>query len=103
MDLIQLAAEIDTFINNHGGYWDPVWLLSAIVEEVGELSRAMQNFAGIRDEDASTTSPASIQNIEEECGDLLFALICLTNYFDINLESVLLNTLRKYKQREFDK
>ncbi|MHA1995632.1 MAG: MazG nucleotide pyrophosphohydrolase domain-containing protein [Candidatus Hodarchaeales archaeon] len=100
MDLTKLAAEIDSFINNHGGYWEPAWLLSAIIEEVGELSRAMQVFAGIREEGASTISPAMIQDIEEESGDLLFALLCLTNNFGINLEKALLNTLKKYKQRE---
>jgi NTP pyrophosphatase (non-canonical NTP hydrolase) len=100
MDLTKLAAEIDVFINNHGGYWEPAWLLSAITEEVGELSRAMQVFAGIREKGISSNSPALIQDIEEESGDLLFALLCLTNYFDINLEKALLNTLKKYKRRD---
>ena len=100
MELTQLAAEIDSFINNHGGYWDPAWLLSALAEELGELSRAIQSFAGIRNKGVSTVSPDMIQNIEEESGDLLFALLCLTNKFHIDLEKALLNTLKKYRQRE---
>ena len=100
MELTKLAAETDTFINNHGGYWEPAWLLSALTEELGELSRAMQIFAGIRKRKESTVSPEIIQNIEEESGDLLFALLCLTNYFHVDLEKALLNTLNKYKQRE---
>ena len=100
MELTQLAAEVDTFINNHGGYWDPAWLLSALTEELGELSRGIQIFAGIRNKGVSTDSPAMIQGIKEESGDLLFALLCLTNKFNIDLEKALLNTLKKYKQRE---
>ncbi len=100
MELTQLAAEVDTFIDKHGGYWDPAWLLSALTEELGELSRAIQIFAGIRNTGASTVSPAMIQNIEEESGDLLFALLCLTNNFNVDLENALLNTLKKYREQE---
>ncbi|MHA1976507.1 MAG: MazG nucleotide pyrophosphohydrolase domain-containing protein [Candidatus Hodarchaeales archaeon] len=103
MELTKLAAEVNTFISNHGGYWEPAWLLSALTEELGELSRAVQIFAGIRNKEVSTISPVLIQNIEEESGDLLFALLCLANYYHIDLEKALLNTLNKYKQRESDK
>ena len=38
--------------------------------------------------------------IEEECGDLFFALICLTNFLGINLETALLKSLTKYDSRK---
>ena len=48
MDLNSLTGEVDKYIQAHGGYWDPGWLLAAITEEVGELSRALQIFFDVR-------------------------------------------------------
>lgn len=102
MELAELAAEVDSFINNHGGYWKPEWLLSALTEELGELSRALQTFAGIREKNLPSDSSFIKDEIQEESGDLLFALLCLTNYFKIDVEKALLNTLKKYKARDLD-
>jgi NTP pyrophosphatase (non-canonical NTP hydrolase) len=99
MELSRLTSEVDKYIQTHGGYWDPGWLLAAITEELGELSRALQIFYEIRDLRQINQKKSKEMLIEEECGDLLFALICLTNYLDINLEKALINTLEKYESR----
>jgi NTP pyrophosphatase (non-canonical NTP hydrolase) len=100
MELTEIAAKIDSFINNHGGYWEPAWLLSALTEELGELSRAIQTSIGIRKKDLPSASSLMKYDIQEESGDLLFALICLTNYFGIDLEKAVLDTLKKYRTRD---
>ncbi len=99
MDLNSITSEVDKFIRTHGGYWDPSWLLAAIIEEVGELSRAIQIFEKIRDTDNNEKENSLKILIDEETGDLFFALICLTNFYDINLEKALQNTLKKYSSR----
>jgi NTP pyrophosphatase (non-canonical NTP hydrolase) len=99
MDLKELADEVHVFISEHGGYWDLGWMLAALTEELGELSRSIQDYAGLRGSKLRNEGSDSIQDIEEECGDLLFALLCITNSLNINLENALLKTLKKYKQK----
>ena len=99
MDLSSLTGEVDKFIQTHGGYWDPSWLLAAITEELGELSQALQIFFDIRGLQRVKQKKTRKMLIEEECGDLFFALICLTNSLDINLENALFKTLKKYESR----
>jgi NTP pyrophosphatase (non-canonical NTP hydrolase) len=98
MDLSSLAGEVDKYIQAHGGYWDPGWLLAAVTEELGELSHALQTFYNIRGLRENKKESKEML-IEEECGDIFFALICLTNYMGINLETALFNTLKKYESR----
>lgn len=100
MDLCSLSGVVDKFIQNHGGYWDIPWLLAAITEELGELSRALQTYSRIRGVDTSEKEKSVEMLIEEECGDLFFALICLTNFLGINLETALLKSLTKYDSRK---
>lgn len=99
MDFKNLSGEVDKYIQAHGGYWDPGWLLAAITEELGELSRALQTFYDVRGFNSLKQKKTRGMLIEEECGDLFFALICLTNSFGINLETALLKTLKKYESR----
>ena len=99
MELNQLASMVDDFIQSQGGYWKPAWMLAALTEELGELSRSLQVFHNVRDNSNSLRSENSLMSIEEESGDILFALLCLTNSLNVNLEKTLLNTLEKYKYR----
>jgi NTP pyrophosphatase (non-canonical NTP hydrolase) len=103
MDLNSITTEVDQFIRNQGGYWGIPWLLAAITEELGELSRALQIFTGIRPEFTSTRKNSLKKSIEEETGDLFFALICLTNSYNIDLGIAVINTLKKYKSRDIEK
>ena len=89
--------QVDQYIKSQGGYWDLPWLLAAIVEELGELSRELQSFSGLRGKKFENWNK---KTIEEETGDLLFALICLTNYLNINLENAVKMSLNKYEERE---
>ncbi|UCG03012.1 MAG: hypothetical protein JSW11_03300 [Candidatus Heimdallarchaeota archaeon] len=99
MDLKKLTDEVDKYIKAHGGYWDPGWLLAAITEELGELSHALQTYYGVRGLNSVKRKKPKEKLIKEECGDLFFALICLANSLDINLETALLKTMKKYDAR----
>ncbi len=99
MELKELANKINDFIQSQGGYWEPAWMLAALTEELGELSRSLQVFHNVRDKSDSQRGETILSKVEEECGDLFFALLCLTNSLDINLENALLNTLEKYQHR----
>lgn len=95
-----ISTHVDKFIQTQGGYWNPPWLLAALIEELGELSKVMQRKEGIRLGDNSAEKNSLKELIEEESGDILFALICLTNYYGIDLEIAIKKTLNKYESRE---
>ncbi|MCO6040290.1 MazG nucleotide pyrophosphohydrolase domain-containing protein [Thermococcus alcaliphilus] len=89
----RLQREVDRVIKSFGGYWEPFEMLGAVVEELGELSREMLKFEGIKKDEGNS-------RIEEELGDVLFALICIANYYNINLEKALDKTISKYSFRD---
>ena len=99
MSYEKLVEEIDSFIENQGGYWNSAWILAALTEELGELSRALQSYEGLREEKNLMKQNNEKTKVKEECGDLLFALICLTNSLDLDLKKAGFNTLNKYKSR----
>lgn len=99
MELRKLTNQVDRFIQEQGGYWDIPWLLAAMMEELGELSRVLQIFSGIRETKTSNQGESAKKTVEEETGDLFFSLICLTNSIGIDLEAALLRTLNKYSSR----
>ena len=99
MSFEKLVEEINSFIENQGGYWSSAWILAALAEELGELSRAIQSYEGLRENNSSTKTNNEKTKVKEECGDLLFALICLTNSLDLDLIKACFNTLNKYKAR----
>jgi NTP pyrophosphatase (non-canonical NTP hydrolase) len=100
LELNKLITDVDNFIRSQGGYWDIPWLLAAITEELGELSRAIQLYSGVRKNYPLNQQNLALSPIEEECGDLFFSLVCLVNYFGIDLEAALIKTLKKYGSRE---
>ena len=86
---------IDGWITTHGGYWSPLSMMCAIVEEVGELSREINHFQGFKPKKEQSDS-----DLGEEFGDLLFSIICLANHYKIDLDEKLELTIDKYDQRD---
>ena len=83
---------VDELIEQFGGYWKPFEMLAALVEEVGELADAMLAFEGVK-------GRAEKDKIEEELGDVLFALLCIANHYGIDSDRALNLTVEKYKRR----
>ena len=71
-------------------------MLAALMEEVGELSREINHLKGIKPKKDSEEE----KEIKTEMGDLLFALICIANEFEIDISDALENTLNKYYKRD---
>ncbi|AHF79976.1 MazG nucleotide pyrophosphohydrolase domain-containing protein [Thermococcus paralvinellae] len=89
----KLQKEVDKLINEFGGYWRPFEMLAAVIEELGELSDEMLKFEKVKGE-------GSIEKLEEEFGDLMFALFCIANYYGIDVERALLSSIAKYRSRD---
>ena len=86
MDLSELQKIVDSWIMKSGGYWSELEILGRLIEELGEVSRALRK--------------GSRREIEEELGDLFFTLIALSNKLGIDLERSLKAVIRKYDERK---
>ncbi|MFX1385814.1 MAG: nucleotide pyrophosphohydrolase [Promethearchaeota archaeon] len=93
---IKEAQEIvDKWICEHGGYWPPLSMVCAIMEELGEVAREINSIEGYKPRKSKINSP----NLGEELADLLFSTICIANHYKIDLGKELNKTLKKYTNR----
>jgi len=91
-----IQEKIDDWIKDHGGYWSPLAMLSAIMEELGELAREINDLEGFKPKKRIKKPP----DLGEELADLLFSIICLANHYDIDLNSHLESIIAKYTKRD---
>jgi NTP pyrophosphatase (non-canonical NTP hydrolase) len=98
---IRRAQEVvDEWISQfEDGYWPPLSMLASLMEEVGELAREINASEGIKRK--KETEPEA--DIGLEMADVLFALICLANYYDIDLEGKFKEAMEKYSKRDADR
>jgi NTP pyrophosphatase (non-canonical NTP hydrolase) len=92
----ELQKVVDDFILEHGGYWPPLSMLSAVIEELGELAREINSREGFKPKKPNKV----LINLGEELADLLFSIICIANYYKVNLEVEFNNILGKYSKRD---
>ena len=91
-----IQEKIDDWIKNHGGYWPPFAMLSAITEELGELAREINDLEGFKPK----KSKKKKGSLGEELADLLFSIICVANHYDIDLTSSLERVILKFTKRD---
>ncbi|WP_153720256.1 nucleotide pyrophosphohydrolase [Sporosarcina cascadiensis] len=98
--MVQLQQEVDTYITGFKeGYFPPMELMARLTEELGELSREVQDRYGMK----KKKSTEAVRTLEEETGDLLFVLICFANSQNINLTEALDTVMDKFKTRDADR
>jgi len=94
--LTLIQEKVDEWINNHGGYWPPLSMLASVMEEVGEISRELNHLEGFKPKKPTE----KVEDLGYELGDLFFSVICLANYYEINLSEVIEVVLKKYSKRD---
>ncbi|MFX0021669.1 MAG: nucleotide pyrophosphohydrolase [Candidatus Hermodarchaeota archaeon] len=87
---------IHDWITKHGGYWSPLAMMSAIIEEIGELAREINHLEGFKPKKNLNGE----EKIGEELADVLYALICIANYYKIDLNLELNTVIKKYSKRD---
>jgi len=92
----EIQSTIDDWIRNHGDYWPPLSMLSAVMEELGELAREIN----YQEKFKPKKLQQSESELEEELGDLQFSIVCIANYYKIDLVDVLMKTMKKYFKRD---
>ncbi len=95
MELKEAQKKVDDWINHfEDSYWPPLAQLAALTEETGELAREISH----SETQKKKKEPSG--SLKTEIGDVLFALICIANSYNISLEDALNDTLKKYKTRD---
>ncbi len=95
--LKELQKIVNNWINDHGGYWPPLSMISAIMEELGELAREVNSLEGFKPKKVIKRGKS---NLGEELADLLFSIICVANFYEIDLSKELENVIDKYSERD---
>ncbi len=97
MELAIIQQKVDNWISRNGGYWSPLSMLAAVMEEAGEVAREINAVEGPKVKRENVQTPPKIN---EELADLFFAVICMNNYYQIDMEKELLAIISKYEQRD---
>ncbi|MFX1287111.1 MAG: nucleotide pyrophosphohydrolase [Promethearchaeota archaeon] len=95
LSLKEYQKKIDKWILNHGGYWSPLSMFSAIVEELGEVAREINHLEGFKPK--KSDEAATI--IGKELADVIFAVICIANYYKIDINQELDLVIEKFSKR----
>jgi NTP pyrophosphatase (non-canonical NTP hydrolase) len=77
-------------------YWPPLSQFARVAEEVGELGRLLNHLYGSKPKKTTETR----QELGEEIADIIFALTCLANSHEVNLDKELDKVLIKAKVRD---
>jgi NTP pyrophosphatase (non-canonical NTP hydrolase) len=95
--LQQFQADVDAWVHEvGGGYWTPHSNLARIAEEVGELARLVNHLYGPKPKKPDEAA----QELGEELADIIFAIICLANSQELDLEPSLERVLDKVWHRD---
>ncbi|WP_413167734.1 nucleotide pyrophosphohydrolase [Capilliphycus salinus ALCB114379] len=95
--LKEIQKQVDQWVVETGkGYWSPHEMLARLVEEVGETARLLNHLYGPKKKKES--EPA--QELSDELADILFAVICLANSHQIDLQDAFEQVMKKYSTRD---
>ncbi len=93
----EIQKEVDDWAQQfEKPYFSPLSMLATMTEELGEVSRVVNCMYG----DKNKKNGESLKALEEELGDLLFALICMANDQEISLDSAFTKKMEKVYQRD---
>ena len=87
---------VDDYINQfEEGYWPPLAMFASLVEEVGELAKEINHLEQVKTKKATDRTDLGM-----ELGDIMFSLICIANYYHIDLDDALIQVVDKYNTRD---
>lgn len=95
LTLADYQAQVDAWVQPLGGYFTPLSQLAQLVEEVGELARALNRTHG-----QQSFKAGEVDNTPEELADILFTVTCLANSLGISLTNEAHANFAKKNQRD---
>lgn len=98
--LKEMQTEVDDYISQFKvGYFSPMENMVRLTEEVGELAREINHVYGPKQKKLSEKEKA----ISLELADNLFVLISLANSMNIDLTDAFNDTMKKFRQRDYNR
>ncbi|TFG21405.1 MAG: nucleotide pyrophosphohydrolase [Promethearchaeota archaeon] len=97
--LDEIQRSVDEWIQKNSGYWSPLGMLAAVMEELGELSRELMHLTSTKIK--KTDEPT--KSLESELGDLFYAVICIANSYNISLDKAISLSMEKYQTRDVNR
>ena len=94
MNLSYIKERVDKQIKSYGGYWRPLSMVLRLIEEIGELSKAIN----IKYGDKRSKNESEDGNVEKELADVLYTAVALSNANNISLNSKTINTNEKKEE-----
>jgi NTP pyrophosphatase (non-canonical NTP hydrolase) len=100
MSLKDVQRDVDEWVKQFKvEYFKPLEIMAALTEELGELSREINNRYGPR----TKKSPEDTAEISEEITDVIFNLICMANSHNIDLDKAWKKKMDKQHGRDKDR
>lgn len=100
MSLKEIQKQVDEWISQYKiGYFEPLANMARITEEVGELAREINHIYGPK----KKKSCEEKKELGNEIADTIFALVCLANSQNIDLDKSFENTMNKCYGRDSDR
>ena len=98
--LEECQAEVNAWISKHAdGYWNPHEIYTRLGSEVGELGKEINHeFGPLRKKPEEKPS-----SVIEECGDIIFTVICLLNSRGLSLDQAFGIAMSKCYGRDRDR
>ena len=94
MELPDIQKELEAFTEQYQLYVLPEIAALDLASEVGELAKEV-----LQTTKYGTAEPVYREELGDELGDVLYALITLANHYDVDLEAALESRLDSYKRR----
>ena len=92
----EIQKKVNNWILEHGGYWPPLSMICAIIEELGEVAKEVNSLEGYKPKKSNKLEI----NLGEELADLLFSIICIANHYKIDLGKEFKEIFKKYSERD---
>lgn len=92
----EIQKKVNNWILEHGGYWPPLSMICAIIEELGEVAKEVNSLEGYKPKKSNKLDI----NLGEELADLLFSIICIANHYKIDLDNEFKEIFKKYSERD---
>jgi len=99
MSLIDIQKQVDRWTSKFTPqYFSPLSITAKLSEELGELSKEINDRYG----DRMKKSGEDTKYIGSEICDIIFALTCLANSHNINLDESWKSVIEKFNNRNYD-
>lgn len=95
-----IQKEVDEWVQQYKiGYFKPLEILARLTEETGEVARELNARFGPK----KKKETEDIADLEEEIGDIIFTLACLSNSLDIDMERGFKKAMNKCYGRDVNR